>query len=90
MEPPITDTPNSRHPPKVDVPTAIPVDAIHLQLPNSGQPPITDKGRGFVGGVGNSVRASGGRFRNYDYSKSTAPYYACIVYVRRNVNCFAG
>ena len=43
VEPPITDTLNSGPCPlkrtTVNVPTAIPIDVIHLQLPNSGKPP---------------------------------------------------
>ena len=80
VEPPITDTPNSGHPPnngrQLMYQLLFPLTqyiyssriADNLRIPDNGQvsrterhfpielrsaPPITDKGRGFVGGVGN-------------------------------------
>ena len=71
VEPPITDTPNSGHPPnngrQLMYQLLFPLLPNSGQPPNSGQrtslthrttlsyrsaPPITDKGWGFVGGVG--------------------------------------
>ena len=75
VEPPITDTPNSGHPPnngrqlmyQLLFPLTQYIYSSEFRSLAHFVPPITDKGRGFVGGVG--IIAS-------------VPYRKSIVYVR--------